>query len=79
MGQKVLTAWTISEHDQYRVRCQNSGGFSGETGSATIGLAGGKFSYHLCEDCGNPPACSFRNKVAGTAGPQGRVGVAFLF
>jgi len=48
-------------------------------GGATIGLAGGKFSYDLHEDCGDPPACSFSNKVAGVASPQGRMGFAIWF
>ena len=48
-------------------------------GGATVGLAGGKFSYDLHEDCGNPPACSFRNEVAGVASPQGRMGFAVWF
>ena len=48
-------------------------------GGATIGLAGGKFSYDLYEDCGSPPACSFRNNVRGHIGPQGRMGFAFWF
>jgi hypothetical protein len=48
-------------------------------GGLTLGLAGGKFSYDLYEDCGNRPACSFRNNVRGYVGQQGRVGLAFWF
>ena len=45
----------------------------------TTGVAGGKFSYDLHEDCGNPPSCSFRHNVPGAVSPQMRLGFAFWF